>query len=63
MMKKFKIEVVLRGAGGTVTAPMTPDTLEAESLMEALKILAENANFPDNDLVKTIGVLLTEVEE
>lgn len=62
-MKTYKIEVRLQGAGGTAWVTATPETFEAENLVEALKIVAQDSQFPDNDLVKTLGVRLEEIKE
>ena len=61
-MNKYKISVTIRGAGGTSTVPSTPVVIEAESFEHAFRILSEDAQFPNNDLVETIAVKLELVQ-
>lgn len=61
-MATYELLLTIKGPAGTATVPATPPTFEAESLKEALGLLAQ-AELPDNAMIRTIGVSLKRVSD
>lgn len=58
----YEVFALLRGPAGEVTTPLTPPTFEADSLQDALLLLAE-AQLPDNSLIRTVGLTVKLVSD
>ena len=61
-MATYELVLRIRGPARELDIPATPPTFEADSFKEALQILA-NSEFPDNDMVKTVGLTLKRVTD
>jgi hypothetical protein len=63
-MKKFNVFMTIKGPGGSVTAPAKQNPIEAESLPELLRMLAENLPYQvENHLGLSITGLSVREED